>query len=62
MFCWCGISTGKYVCVFHDGEFVAVEEEAQSVYMWIEWRICEGMPRGEYVCSRGRIAKVCDVL
>ena len=29
--------------VFHGGDFVAVEEEAQGLYLWIGWRICEGM-------------------
>jgi len=47
--------------VLHDGKFVAVEEETQGVYVWIGWRICEGMPCGEYVCSSRCVAKVRDV-
>ena len=48
--------------VFHGVSLVAVEEEAQDVYVWIGWRICEGMPRGEHVCSSRCVAEVRDVL
>ena len=47
--------------VLHDVSSVTVEE-VQCVFGRTRWRICEGMPRGQYVCSSRCVAKVFDVL
>jgi len=61
VFCWCGISTGEYVWVVHDGKHVAVEEEVQCVFGRTRWRMREGRSCGECVCSSHCVAKICDV-